>query len=73
MCLDLVALVRGIPPNYILRAVHPGLTASFAASYDASLRRALSQLVSAPPTNMYWDVVSFPFSHEEAWVCAVLC
>ena len=49
-------------PNYLLRVVHPGLTARFAAHYDASLRRALSQLVSAPPTHMFWDVVSLPFS-----------
>ena len=49
-------------PNYLLRVVHPGLTARFAAHHDASLRRALSQLVSAPPTQMFWDVVSLPFS-----------
>ena len=49
-------------PNYLLRVVHPGLTARFAAHHDASLRRALSQLVSAPPTHMFWDVVSLPFS-----------
>ena len=35
-------------PNYLLRVVLPGLTARFAAYHDASLRRALSQLVSAP-------------------------
>ena len=48
-------------PNYLLRVVHPGLTARFVAHHDASLRRALSQLVSAPP-QMFWDVVSLPFS-----------
>ena len=48
-------------PNYLLRVVHPGLTARFAAHHDASLW-ALSQLVSAPPTHMFWDVVSLPFS-----------
>ena len=49
-------------PNYLLWVVHLGLTTRFAAHHDASLHRALSQLVSAPPTHMFWDVVSLPFS-----------
>ena len=52
-------------PNCLLRVVHPGLTARFAAHHDASLRRALSQLVSAPPTQMFRDVVSLPFSRGD--------
>ena len=35
---------------------------NFAAHHDASLRRALSQLVAAPPTHMFWDVACLPFS-----------
>ena len=46
----------------MLRVVHPTLSAGFARHHDASLRQALSQLVAAPPRNMYWDVVSLPFS-----------
>ena len=42
--------------------MHRALTARFAAHHDASLRRALSQLVSAPPTHLFWDVVGLPFS-----------
>ena len=49
-------------PNYRLRVVHPALSAGFAAHHDATMRRALSQLVAAPPCNMCWDVVSLPFS-----------
>ena len=41
--------------NYTLRVAHPKLSASFAAQHDAALRRALSQLVSVPPSSMYWD------------------
>ena len=35
-----------------------GSTVSVAAHQEASLRRALSQLVSAPPTHLFWGVVS---------------
>ena len=49
-------------PNYMLRVVHPTLSAGFARHHDASLRQALSQLVAVPPCNMYWDVISLPFS-----------
>ena len=49
-------------PNYMLRVVHPTHTANFAAHHDASLRRALSQLLAAPPTHMFWDVACLPFS-----------
>ena len=49
-------------PNYMLRVVHPTLSGVFARHHDASLRQALSQPVAAPPCNIYWDVVSLPFS-----------
>ena len=57
--------------NYTLRVVHPKLSASFAAQHDAALRRAQSHLVSVPPSSMYWDVASLPFTMG-AWACAVL-
>ena len=46
----------------MLRVVHPALSAWFAGHHDATMRQALSQLVAVPPCNMYWDVVSLPFS-----------
>ena len=48
--------------NYALRVVHPKLTDAFAAQHDASMRRALSQLLSVDPSSMYWDVASLPFT-----------
>ena len=39
--------------HYTLRVVHPKLSASFAAQHGAALRRALSELVSVPPSSMY--------------------
>ena len=40
--------------NYSLRVVHPKLTDAFAAQHDASMRRALSQLLSVDPSSMCW-------------------
>ena len=48
-----------------MRVVHPALSAGFAGHHDATMRQALSQFVAAPPCNMYWDVVSLPFSRGE--------
>ena len=48
--------------NYILRMVHPDLTATFAAHHDASLRRCLSQLLGVDPSSVYWDLASLPLS-----------
>ena len=45
-----------------LRVVHPKLTDAFAAQHDASIRRALSQLLSVDPSSMHWDVASLPFT-----------
>ena len=45
-----------------LRAVHPELTATFAAHHDASLRRCLSLLLNVDPSTMYWDLASLPLS-----------
>ena len=42
--------------NYTLRIVHPGLTATFAAHHDASLRHCLSQPLGVDPRSVYWDV-----------------
>ena len=39
-------------PNYMLKMVHPALSAGFAGHHDATMRQALSQLVAAPPCNM---------------------
>ena len=47
---------------YIWRVVHPKLSASFAARHDAVLRRAVGQLVSVPPSSLFWDVAIFPFT-----------
>ena len=35
---------------------------TFAAHYDASLRRCLSQLVNVDPSTVYWDLASLPLS-----------
>ena len=48
--------------NYILRVVHPELTAGFAAHHDASLRRCLSQLLGVDPSVVYWDLASLLLS-----------
>ena len=48
--------------NYILRVVHPDLTAMFVAHHDASLRRCLSQLLGVDPSSVYWDLASLPSS-----------
>ena len=45
--------------NYTLRVVHPKLTDTFDAHHDASIRRALSQLVSR---SIFWDVASLLFT-----------
>ena len=37
-------------PNYMLRVVHPALSAGFAGHHDATMRQALNQLVAAPPS-----------------------
>ena len=48
--------------NYTLRVVHPGLSATFAAHHDASLRRCLSRLLGVDPSLVYWDLASLPLS-----------
>ena len=60
--MDSVALKCSSTAKLHVEGGAPTLSAGFARHHDASLRQALSQLVAAPPCNMYWDVVSFPFS-----------
>ena len=54
MCMVLLLHCASARPNYMLRVVHPALSAGFAGHHDATMRQALSQLVAAPPCNMYW-------------------
>ena len=53
-----IALRHGRTVQWV---VHPKLTDAFAAQHDASMRRALSQLLSVDPSSMCWDVASLPF------------
>ena len=46
--------------NYVLRVVHPSLSATFAKHHDASLRRALAHLLSVLLSHICWDVASLP-------------
>ena len=48
--------------NYSLRVVYSKLTDAFADQHDASMHKALSQLLSVDPGSMYWDVASLPFT-----------
>ena len=49
--------------NYILRVVHPHLSATFARHHDASLRRALAHFLSVLSSQIFWDMASLPFAH----------
>ena len=49
--------------NYILRLVHPNLSATFARHHDASLRRALAHFLLVFPSQIFWDMASLPFTH----------
>ena len=62
-CLSRILYCAATRANYILRVVHPSLSATCAKHHDASLRRALAHLLSVLPSHIYWDVGRLPFAH----------